>query len=226
MIIAIEGADQAGKATQARMLAEALERHGLPTETFAFPDYSTPVGRRIKASLRLAGSAAGTGRRASQAPPQLLHLLLAANRWEALPRIRSALDAGRTVLMNRYYHSNMVYGLARGMGRGWLASLDAGLPESDLVIVLDVDPSESFKRKSAGRDGFERDAGLLERVRSLYRAEARRDRRRWKVVDALGPRRAVHARVLAAAAPAVRRLRGVRLEPSAPAGAAPRARKT
>ena len=225
MIIAIEGADQAGKATQARMLATALERHGLPTETFAFPDYATPVGRRIKASLRLAGSAAGTGRPAS-APPQLLHLLLAANRWEALPRIRTALDAGRTVLMNRYYHSNMVYGLARGMRRGWLGSLDAGLPESDLVIVLDVDPSESFRRKSAGRDGFERDAELLGRVRSLYRAEARRDRRRWKVVDAHGPRRAVHARVLAAAAPAVRRLRGVRITPPAGASAATRARKT
>lgn len=226
MIISIEGADQAGKATQARMLAAALERRGLPTEAFAFPDYSTPVGRQIRASLRRAGGAAGSGQ---APPPQLLHVLLAANRWEALPRIRAALDAGRIVLMNRYYHSNMVYGLARGMGRGWLRGLDAGLPESDLVIVLDVDPTESFRRKSAGRDGFERDAGLLERVRSLYRAEARRDRRRWKVVSALGSRRAVHARVLAAAAPAVRRMRGVRVaaaRAAAAAGPARRARKT
>lgn len=224
MIISIEGADQAGKATQAGMLAAALGRRGLPTETFAFPDYSTPVGGRIRASLRRAGGgAAGTGQRQPPPPPQLLHVLLAANRWEALPRIQAALAAGSVVLMNRYYHSNLVYGLARGMGRGWLKGLDAGLPESDLVVVLDVDPSESFRRKSAGRDGFERDAGLLERVRSLYRAEARRDRRRWKVVSALGSRRAVHARVLAAAAPAVRRMRGVKIAPgAAAAGRTPR----
>lgn len=208
MIISLEGADQAGKTTQARMLAAALGRRGLETETFEFPDYATPVGRQIGASLRRA-AASGPG----NAPPQLLHVLLAANRWEALPRIRGALDSGRVVLMNRYYHSNLVYGLARGMRRGWLEGLDAGLPESDLVVVLDVDPSESFRRKAAGRDAFERDGGLLERVRSLYRAEARRDRRRWKVVGAHGPRRAVHSRVLAAAAPAVRRLRGVRIVP-------------
>lgn len=208
MIIALEGADQAGKSTQARMLAAALGRRGLSTETLEFPDYATPVGRQIAASLRRAGAAAGSG----SPPPQLLHVLLAANRWEALPRIRRALDARSVVLMNRYYHSNLVYGLARGMGRGWLEGLDAGLPESDLVVVLDVDPSESFRRKAAGRDAFEGDAHLLERVRSLYRAEARRNgRRRWKVVNAHGPRRAVHARVLAAAAPAVRRLCGARI---------------
>lgn len=203
------------------MLADALERRGLPTEAFEFPDYSTPVGRQIRASLRRAGGAAGSGQ--PPPPPQLLHVLLAANRWEALPRIRAALDGGRIALMNRYYHSNLVYGLARGMGRGWLRGLDAGLPESDLVVVLDVDPSESLRRKPAGRDGFERDRGLLETVRALYRAEARRDRRRWKVVSALGPRREVHARVLAAAAPAVRRLRGVRIAPgAASAGGPPR----
>lgn len=212
MIISIEGADQAGKATQAGLLAAALGRRGLSAAEFAFPDYGTPVGRQIRASLRRAGAGSG------QPPPQLLHLLLAANRWEALPRIRAALDAGSVAVMNRYYHSNLVYGLARGMGRRWLQALDAGLPESDVVVVLDVDPSESFRRKSAGRDGFERDAALLGAVRSLYRAEARRDRRRWKVVDALGPRRAVHARVAAAVAPAVRRLCGVRLA-SAPAAA-------
>lgn len=217
MIISIEGADQAGKATQAGLLAAALGRRGLPTAEFEFPDYGTPVGGQIRTSLRRAGAGAGSGQ---PPPPQLLHLLLAANRWEALPRIRAALDAGSVVVMNRYYHSNLVYGLARGMGRRWLQALDAGLPESDVVVVLDVDPSESFRRKSAGRDGFERDAALLGAVRSLYRAEARRDRRRWKVVDALGSRRAVHARVAAAVAPAVRRLRGVRLAPP------PAARKT
>ena len=37
--------------------------------------------------------------------------------------------------MNRYYHSNLVYGLANGMKQKWLENLDAGLPKADLVIL-------------------------------------------------------------------------------------------
>ena len=220
MIVAVEGADQAGKTTQVQLLADALGRHGLTTETLEFPDYSTPVGGQIKASLNQAG-APGSGR---SAPPQLLHVLLAANRWEALPRIRSAMGDKDVVLMNRYYHSNLAYGLARGLDRRWLENLDAGLPRSDLVIVLDMDAAESFRRKSSGRDRFERNRGLLERVRLRYCDEACLDKERWRVVNAVGTRQDVHARVLAAAAPAVNALCKARIEPAAPpAPAAPTA---
>lgn len=215
----MEGADQAGKTTQVQLLADALGRHGLTTETLEFPDYSTPVGGQIKASLNLAG-APGSGR---STPPQLLHVLLAANRWEALPRIRSALEARDVVLMNRYYHSNLAYGLARGLDRRWLENLDAGLPRSDLVIVLDMDAAESFRRKSSGRDRFERNRDLLERVRLRYCDEACLDKERWRVVNAVGTRQDVHARVLAAAAPSVNALCGALIEPPPPAPAAPTA---
>ena len=201
MIVVFEGGDQAGKATQARMLEDALESGGVATAAFAFPDYATPVGRQIEALLRNAG--------ADRGPPQVLHLLLAANRWEALPQIRRALGEGKAVVINRYYHSNIIYGMARGLDRRWLAGLDAGLPEPDLVVLLDIDPAESFKRKASGRDSFESDAGLLERARSLYRAEARRAGRRWSIVDASGSPAGVHGLVLAAAAPAARRAHGI-----------------
>ena len=48
--------------------------------------------------------------------------------------------------MNRYYHSNLVYGLANGLNQKWLESLDDGLPKADLVILLDVTQKESFSR--------------------------------------------------------------------------------
>lgn len=214
----MEGVDQAGKTTQVQLLADALGRNGLTTETFEFPDYSTPVGRQIKASLDL-GGAAGYGR----PPPQLLHTLLAANRWETLARIRAALEAKDVVLMNRYYHSNLAYGLARGLDRRWLENLDAGLPRSDLVIVLDIDAAESFRRKSSGRDRFEGNKGLLEKVRTRYCDEACLDKEHWRVVNAVGTRPEVHARVLAAAAPVVNALCGTRIEPAMPAPAAPAA---
>lgn len=216
MLIVLEGADQAGKATQARMLAASLEQSGVGTSVLEFPDYATPIGGRIRALLQAGASPSSPS---APPPPQVLHLLLAANRWEALPRIRRALESGRTVVLDRYYQSNLVYGMAVGLDRRWLEGLDAGLPRPDLVVVLDMDPAESSRRKAAGRDRFERDAGLLGRVRSAYLAEARRARPRWAVVDAAGPPADVHARVLGAAGPAVRRRLGASL---APAPASPR----
>ena len=58
--------------------------------------------------------------------------------------------------MNRYYQSNLIYGLANGMKRKWLENLDAGLPKADLVILLDVTQRESFRRKKTRRDKFEK----------------------------------------------------------------------
>lgn len=48
--------------------------------------------------------------------------------------------------MNRYYHSNLIYGLANGLKQSWLENLDVGLPKADLVILLDVTQKESFSR--------------------------------------------------------------------------------
>ena len=220
VLIVLEGGDQAGKATQARMLADALARAGLGVETLEFPDYATPIGRQIEGLLKGPAEPGGGGGALSPPPPpqppQVLHLLLAANRWEALPRIRAALKSGRAVVVDRYYHSNIVYGTAAGLDRRWLEGLDDGLPRPDLVIVLDIPPAESFRRKAAGRDRFESDMGLLKRVRFLYLHEAVGDRRHWAAVDASGSREEVHASVVRAAGPAVLKKHGVDLAPAPP----------
>ena len=186
MIVALEGTDQAGKGTQAAMLARALRRRGTPCALFSLPDYATPVGRVLRSIL---GS-----RRA--VPPQAIHALMSANRWEILPRLERALSSGRLAIMDRYYHSNVAYGTANGLRRAWLESLDAGLPRSDIVILLDSGGTESFRRKPARRDRFERDAEFLQRVSRAYRRMARRGR--WLVIDASLPRDEIHAQVLRA----------------------------
>ena len=184
LIITLEGTDQAGKKTQVAMLVRALRKAKLSTATFSFPAYTTPVGRLLKASL--------VGRR--QIPPQTIHCLMSANRWEMLPKITAAIDSKSVIVMNRYYHSNVAYGVANGLGRKWLESLDAGLPKSDLVILLDSHSTESFRRKSRNRDAFERDADFQARALKEYRRMARRGR--WGIVDATQDRRAVHEDIL------------------------------
>ena len=184
MIVAIEGIDQAGKNTQTEMLADALKRQDTTVETFSFPDYATPIGREIRLYLEKKRDFA----------PQVIHCLLSANRWEKLDQIRAAASKNRVVLMNRYYHSNLIYGLANGMETEWLEGLDRGLPESDLVLVLDMPANESFHRKDAGRDRFEGDDSFLKKIRDTYGAVA--ETRGWKVINAARPKEDVHRDIM------------------------------
>lgn len=184
LIITFEGTDQAGKKTQTAMLARKLRQAKLVTSTFNFPDYTTPVGRILKQML--------VGHR--NIPPQTIHCLMSANRWEVLPKINAAIARSSVIVMNRYYHSNIAYGMANGLKRPWLESLDAGLPRSDLVILLDSHHAESFRRKSHNRDKFERDADFLNKVSKVYRQIAKRSR--WSIVDATLDRKIVHEQIM------------------------------
>lgn len=184
MIVVIEGGDQAGKKTQAAMLGRALRKNGTRTRTFSFPDYSTPVGREIQKYL--------SGKR--RFPPQAIHCLLAANRWERLRDIQRAQEKNSVLIMNRYYQSNVVYGLVNKMSRPWLENLDRGLPRADLVILLDVTQAESFSRKKSNRDKFEKDREFSRKITSMYRRVAKR--RHWKIVDASGTREEVHQDIM------------------------------
>ena len=132
MIIVFEGGDQAGKKTQSILLEKKLKSAKIKTKLFSFPDYSTPIGKEIDQYLH--------GKR--KFSPQVIHCLLAANRWEKADEIKKAQQKNSVIIMNRYRESNLVYGLVNGLKLNWLENLDTGLPKSDLVIVLDVPQTE------------------------------------------------------------------------------------
>ena len=98
--------------------------------------------------------------------------------------------------MNRYYHSNLVYGIANGMRSKWLEGLDDGLPRADLVILLDISQKESFQRQKTNRDKFERDEEFLQQISKIYRKVAKK--KRWKIIDAAKPKDEVHEEILKA----------------------------
>ena len=184
MIIVIEGSDQAGKKTQSMMLTKALKKRKIKTKVFSFPDYTTPLGKEINKFLH--------GKR--KFPPQVIHCLLAANRWEKADQIRRAHEQNSILVMNRYYQSNLVYGAANGLSIKWLEGLDDGLPKADLVIVLDISQLESFKRKKSNRDKFEKDTEFLKKISLTYRKLARKYG--WHLVDASKTREQVHQSVM------------------------------
>ena len=184
MIIVIEGGDQAGKLTQSKLLEKALKKRKVKTKLFHFPDYETPVGKEIRQYL--------DGKR--KFPPQVIHCLLAANRWEKLDKILAAQEKNSVLIMNRYYHSNLVYGLANGMKQKWLENLDAGLPKADLVILLDVTQKESFRRQKTNRDKFEKNEEFLQKISKLYKTIAKK--KRWTIIDASKSKDKVHEDIL------------------------------
>ena len=181
-IIVIEGTDKAGKTSQSRMLAETLKASGKVCVILDFPDYTTPIGVEIKAFLE--------GKRDYLS--EVKHLLFSANRWEKKKEIESMLENGTIIVMNRYWQSNLVYGVANGMDTNWLLRLDKGLPKEDIVLVILVNPSISANRAEI-QDLFESDSQLAAKAYKNYLKFAKQYR--WKVVDGSKSKEQVHQEI-------------------------------
>ena len=184
MIIVFEGGDQAGKKTQSTLLEKKLKSAKIKTKLFSFPDYSTPIGKEIDQYLH--------GKR--KFSPQVIHCLLAANRWEKVDEIKKAQQRNSVIIMNRYRESNLVYGLVNGLKLDWLENLDLGLPKSDLVIVLDVPQTESFSRKRSNRDRFEKNKDFSQNISKTYKKMAKKNK--WKIIDATKSKQEVHQSIM------------------------------
>lgn len=178
-LIAIEGIDQAGKRTQANLLAAKLRREGTRVSIWSFPDYTTSIGKVLKGYLR----------RETQLDFHSVHLLYAANKWEVVDELSHRIKRGETVIVNRYTPSNIAYGSAHGLGVDWLSSLERGLPEPDIVLVLDVPPHVSRGRKRKGRDIHEDDFAYLNRVRQSYTRLSKKYG--WTIIDGTGDQETV-----------------------------------
>jgi dTMP kinase len=182
-IIVIEGTDKAGKGSQSRMLVETLKASGKICVILDFPDYTTPIGMEIKAFLE--------GNR--DYPSEVKHLLFSANRWEKKKEIESMLENGTIIIMNRYWQSNLVYGVANGMDINWLLLLDKGLPKEDVVLLILVNPSISAKRAER-QDTFESDTLLATNAYKNYLKFAKQYQ--WKVIDGSKSKEQVHQEIM------------------------------
>jgi len=126
-----------------------------------------------------------------------MQLLYVANRYEWKQEMVDAKQAGTILLCDRYLASSVAYGEAQGLDAAWLVEIQKHLPQPDVTILLDIQPDESARRKSAGRDKYERDLALLARVRDSYLRQAASG---WVRIDADRDRDAVAAEAFAAVA--------------------------
>ncbi|MDR0946054.1 MAG: dTMP kinase [Bifidobacteriaceae bacterium] len=217
LFIVFEGGDSAGKTTQVRLLANALRAHGVEDVVTTREPGGTDSGERLRAALLHGGEVC----------PAAEALAYAADRAQHVAEvIEPALTAGAIVISDRHLDSSIAYQVE---GRGLretdvraVNQLAIGRLVPDLTVLLDIPAADAERR---GRDLGDRleTAGLPfhERVNRRYRALAQAAPERYAVIDARLPIGRVHADVLAAVLPLVRRSEAQNLPGQEPAPAPP-----
>lgn len=153
ILIAIEGIDGTGKTTQVAALAARFEAAGFSVLTTKEPTQG-PWGQKLRAS-------ATTGR---LPPEEELHAFVEDRKEHCQSKLIPALEAGKVVIVDRYYFSTAAYQGARGMSvDSILAQNEVFAPQPDALFVLDADVDLALARVR-DRDG---EGNLFERREDL-----------------------------------------------------------
>lgn len=170
-LIVLEGCDRTGKTTQAQMLIDTLKKQDKKAEFMRFPDRSTCIGGIINSYLSCT----------SELEDHSIHLLFSANRWELVPKILSTLEAGTSVIIDRYAFSGVAFsGAKKDMSLEWCKKSDVGLPRPDLVLFLDLSHEEAQRRAQFGEERYEKE----EFQKKVYTNYQLLKDETWKMIDA------------------------------------------
>ena len=155
--ITFEGIDGSGKSTQSRRFADLLRAQG--TDLIFTREPGGSAGAEEIRNLVL------TGQTDSWSAETEILLFTAARRDHLEKTIKPALDAGTTVICDRFADSTRVYqGATRGDLRAKVDALHALMigMEPDLTFIIDMDPAVALERGLARRSGEDRfeDFGL------------------------------------------------------------------
>jgi len=183
LFITFEGVEGCGKTTQIALLHAHLEANGHAVELTREPG-GTAIAEAIREIL-LNPDHSDMG----EVTEVLLYAAARAQHVHA--RIKPALAAGKVVLCDRFADSTTAYqGAGRGIDTQLLEQLHriaTGAIWPQLTFLLDLDPATGLDRvRARGRtDRLEQEAlAFHERVREGYLALARREKRRFVVLDA------------------------------------------
>jgi len=188
IFITLEGGEGCGKTTHVRLLKEYLLSQGYSVVTTHEPG-GTEIGGMIREVLL-------DPSHVEMVPLAELLLYLASRAQHIEEIIVPALRKGRVVLCDRFSDSTFAYqSCARGIRRVWVEgfnSIATGGLKPSLTILLDCPPEIGLRRvrahiRARNLDRFEvEDLNFHRRVRKAFRAIARKEAGRIKVVDVRG----------------------------------------
>lgn len=205
LFITFEGGEGSGKSTQARLLADALKKRGIPVVHTREPG-GTSIAESVRKVLL---------NPASRIAPLTELLLYEAARAQHLAEVVvPSLRAGRTVICERYTDATEAYqGYGRGLDLRSIKTLNAIATDRllpDLTFLLDVPVkrglstarglAKRLSRRAARSDGGDRmereSAAFHGRVRRGYLRLARGNKRRFRVIPWGGTIEQVQTRIL------------------------------
>lgn len=167
-IVAIEGPDKVGKATQTRLLVDSLVNKGFHVNFFEVPRRRTLTGSIIYSMLRNGDVARH---------PNVFQFIQFLNKLSfqlfVLPKLRRTCDF---IVLDRWVMSSIVYGTVSGCPRWYVDSLAKLLVEPDCTIVLH---GRAFARDDAtllekgADDAYESNDRFMATVAKKYVSVAR-----------------------------------------------------
>jgi dTMP kinase len=190
VLITVEGLDGAGKTTLVSGLATALAGVVVLREPGG-----VELAERVRTLVKDPALTVG---------PQAEALLYAAARAQLVAEsLRPRLEAGDTVLLDRFVDSSLAYqGAGRGLGIEAVRALNAfatGGLAPDVTLLLRIDPRRGLERIDRPLDRMEAEGGAFwAAVAAGYDALAAAEPDRIKVIDAEQPPDAVLRDALAA----------------------------
>lgn len=195
LFIVFEGLDGSGLSTQARLLAEWLEKNRSRSALTKEPT-DGPAGAQIRMALE--------GR--LKVDEETLALLFAADRMDHLASfIKPRLAEGVHVVCDRYYLSSLAYQSTQAPV-AWVRQLNSRALRPDIIIVLKVPPRICRQRMARSRFGLERyesEAQLAAVWRNYQRLipQLRKEGERVAIIDGTPPIEEVQRAVIKAVAP-------------------------
>lgn len=217
-LIVIEGLDGSGKATQTRLLVQALTARGLPVRGITFPNYQSDSSALVR--MYLAGA---FGSHPDDVNPYAASAFYAVDRYAGYKADWGGFyHSGGILVADRYTTSNAVHQCAKLPREewdgflGWLFRFEyarLGIPAPDRVVYLRLDPAVSQQLLAARYAGDENKKDIHERdteylARSRAAAEYCAAQFGWQAVEcaaggAMRPTEEIGREVLADILPAV-----------------------
>jgi dTMP kinase len=189
-LITIEGLDGAGKSTLANSLVHELRGRGVSVEPMREPG-GVELSERIRALVK--DPALAVAARAEA-------LLYAAARAQlCAERLQPLLDAGTTVLLDRFVDSSLAYqGAGRGLGVAEVRTVNSfatGPLVPDRTLLLRITPGAGRLRqleRAEAPDRLEREGeAFFAAIAAAYDELAVEEPERIRVIDASQPREKV-----------------------------------
>lgn len=163
LFIVVEGIDGSGKSSLSRRIADFFRKRGRNVVESREPT-DEPFGRKIREAASQ-GKLDGVDE---------LRLFVSDRRQHCEEVIKPTLRAGKVMVLDRYFYSNIAYqGARKQVSLDLIWQLNDFAPRPDIVLILDLPVEKAMERigiRGEGETEFEKST-MLAMVRAIYLRE-------------------------------------------------------